>query len=133
MGRADTVLGNFPADGFPPDFPHMGTAISAAWSGSKATLKSSRSGRVQIHAGRSFAVPDQRVRARCANREWSGPGCCETLVVNGQWWPRPYSEATLEVFERDGGVVLTHTGFARATSVAGQCRQIRRAMGDLRS
>jgi len=127
----DTVLGNFPADGFPPRFPTHGHCDLSSF--------------VWIQDDTEIVADPGRyryTRDAVSLFQISGSGhnvpivnglapVCETLVVNGQWWPRPYSEATLEVFERDGGVVLTHTGFARATNVTRHCRQIRAGHGEL--
>ena len=49
---------------------------------------------------------------------------CESLVENGSWWPKPYSRAILESRIIDGGVSLSHDGFARATRVTKHVREL---------
>ncbi len=49
---------------------------------------------------------------------------CESLLPNGRWYPVPYARAELDSFEHNGGITLTHNGYARATPVRRHARSI---------
>jgi hypothetical protein len=49
---------------------------------------------------------------------------CESLKTGGQFRPLPYAEATAELLATKRGVVLAHTGFARATAVTRHTRTV---------
>jgi hypothetical protein len=48
----------------------------------------------------------------------------ETLVPNGQWWPRPYAAALTTLQTENGGITMSHNGFARSTPVLRHTRHI---------
>jgi hypothetical protein len=124
-GNDDTVLGNFPSGRFPPGFPTHGHCdfTSFSWLHGGAPVLVDR-GRY-----RYTADPVSLSQASAASHNLPTVNgfapLCESLVVNGQWWPSPYAAATLEAGERNGGLWLAHSGFARTTPVARHLRAIR--------
>ena len=60
------------------------------------------------------------------------PRLCESLKTGARWRPVPYAEATLEMLPTEAGVVLAHTGFARATPVTRHTRTIELEANGLR-
>jgi hypothetical protein len=50
---------------------------------------------------------------------------CESLVISGNWWPRPYAKALIEVdCQSLDRILLAHNGFHRATPVKKHQREI---------
>jgi hypothetical protein len=50
---------------------------------------------------------------------------CESMVINGNWWPSPYADASVHVDRiLDNAISMTHNGFARATPVKRHQRKI---------
>jgi hypothetical protein len=127
----ELVLGNFPLGFYPSRFPTHGHCdfTSFTWiHGDTAIL---------IDPGRYRYTADRISLSQLSALGHSLPTVngfaplCESLVVNGQWWPMPYAAAALEAVEHDGGVLLVHTGFARATPVRRHSRLIRPRDGGL--
>jgi Heparinase II/III-like protein len=125
------VLGNFPPGHYPSGFPTHGHCdfTSFTWvHGDTAVL---------VDPGRYRYTADPTSLSQLSALGHSVPivngfaPLCESLVVNGQWWPLPYAAATLEATESDGGVLLAHSGFARATPVRRHSRLIRPRDGGL--
>jgi hypothetical protein len=118
------VLGNFPAGRYPFVFPTHGHCDFASF----VWLYNGHA--ILGDSGRYRYTPDavslfQKSAAGHNLPTVNGfAPLCETLVANGSWWPLPYAAAVLELTECDGGVVLAHKGFARATPVRRHSRQI---------
>jgi Heparinase II/III-like protein len=122
--QADVVLGNLPRGHYPPRFPTHGhcDATSFVW----------RHGAIEVLVDpgryRYTAAPVAMYQISASGHNVPTVNglapVCESLIANGQWWPRPYADATLEAYERDGGIVLAHDGFARATPVGRHFRRI---------
>jgi hypothetical protein len=127
----DEVLGNFPAGPYPPRFPTHGHGdfTSFAWNHGAAEILTD--------PGRYRYTPDPVSLFQASAAGHNLPTVnglapvCESLLLNGRWWPRPYADATLEAFERDQAVVLAHNGFGRATPVTRHARQIALLDGEL--
>jgi hypothetical protein len=49
---------------------------------------------------------------------------CETLLPNGQWWPRPYASASAAITVEHDAIALSHNGFSRATPARRHVRRI---------
>ena len=120
----DVVLGNFPTGHFPFRFPTHGHCdfTGFAWIHGAAEIL--------VDPGRYRYTPDAVSLSQTSASGHNLPTVnglapvCESLVINGRWWPLPYADAVLEAFERDGSLVLAHNGFARATPVVRHARQI---------
>ena len=121
----ELVLGNFRRVSIQAVFRRTGTAIlrvSRGFQGDTAIL---------IDPGRYRYTADPISLSQLSALGHSLPivngfaPLCESLVVNGQWWPIPYAAAALEAVEHDDGVLLVHNGFARATPVRRHSRLIR--------
>jgi hypothetical protein len=125
ISAGDAVaLGNFPRGRFPPTYPTHGHCDQTSF--------------IWLHGGREILADSGRYRYTAdavSLFQTSGSAhnmpivnglapVCETLLTIGQWWPTPYASSRLEVFERDGGIVLRHDGFARATPVTYHSRHI---------
>ena len=129
---AATVIGNFPQGRMPKKFPTHGhnDFTSFAW----------------LHDDTDILVDPGRYRytADDVSLQQSAAGAhnlptvdglapfCESLKSGAQWRPVPYAEATLEMFPTEAGVVLAHTGFARATPVTRHTRTIELEANGLR-
>jgi hypothetical protein len=49
---------------------------------------------------------------------------CESLVVNGNWWPTPYASAWVDVKSDAKSLTVTHNGYRRATAVKNHTRKL---------
>jgi hypothetical protein len=121
---AETVIGNFPQGRMPKKFPTHGhnDITSFAWMHGDTEIL--------VDPGRYRYTSDAISVHQCAAAAHNLPTVdglapfCESLKIGAQWRPTPYAEATLEVFPTEAGVVLAHTGFARATPVTRHTRTI---------
>jgi len=127
----ELVLGNFPPGCYPSPFPTHGHCDFTSFTWIHADTA------VLIDPGRYRYTADLISLTQLSALGHSLPivngfaPLCESLVVNGQWWPIPYAAAVLEAVEHDGGVLLVHNGFARATPVRRHSRLIRPRDGGL--
>lgn len=118
------VLGNFPAGVYPPNFPthSHGDYTSFVWINAGVEILAD--------AGRYRYTPDEISLLQKSALGHNVPlvngfsPLCETLLVNGLWWPKPYACASLESSATSDGILLSHDGFARATSVTRHMRKI---------
>jgi hypothetical protein len=120
----DVIVGNFPDGHYPPSFPTHGHCDLTSF--------------VWLHAGQEILGDSGRYRYTAdvvSLFQKSAIGhnlpivngfspLSETLVANGLWWPLPYAGAELESIACDGGIMLAHDGFARATPVTRHARRI---------
>ena len=115
---AGTVIGNFPRGRMPRRFPTHGhdDITSFAWLHDDVEIL--------VDPGRYRYTTDAVSLHQSAAGAHNLPTVdglsplCESLKTGAQWRPVPYAEATLEMLPTGAGVVLVHTGFARATPVA---------------
>ena len=120
----ETVVGNFPQGRMPKKFPTHGhnDFTSFAWLHGDTD--------VLVDPGRYRYTADEVSLHQAAAAAHNVPTVdglapfCESLKTGAQWRPVPYAEATLEMFPTEAGVVLAHTGFARATPVTRHTRTI---------
>jgi hypothetical protein len=121
---AETVIGNLPQGRMPKRFPTHGhnDITSFAWMHGDTEIL--------VDPGRYRYTPDAVSVHQCAAAAHNVPMIdglapfCESLKTGAQWRPVPYAEATLDMFPTEAGVVLAHTGFARATPVTRHTRTI---------
>jgi hypothetical protein len=118
------VIGNFPAGIYPLTFPTHGhcdyTGFVWGYDGDE----------ILGDTGRSRYTPDE------VSLLQKGPlghnillidefsPLCESLLVNGSWWPKPYANAHLRLSSSVNSVILSHNGFSRATNVGIHTRTI---------
>jgi hypothetical protein len=127
----DVVLGNFPAGHYPSRFPTHGHGDFTGFSWIHGAAE------ILLDPGRYRYTPDAVSLFQASAAGHNLPivnglaPVCESLLVSGRWWPRPYADAELEAFERDAAVVLAHNGFARATPVSRHTRRISVSDGQL--
>jgi hypothetical protein len=129
---AGTVIGNFPPGRMPKKFPTHGhnDITSFAWLHGDTEIL--------VDPGRYRYTPDTISLHQCAAAAHNLPMVdglapfCESLKTGAQLRPLPYAEATLEMFPTEAGVVLAHTGFARATPVTRHRRTIELEANGLR-
>ncbi len=121
---ATAVIGNFPQGRVPRSFPTHGhdDLTSFAWlHGDKEIL---------ADPGRYRYTADAVSLHQCTAHAHNLPTVdglaplCESLKTGARWRPVPYAEATLEMLATESGVVLAHTGFARATAVTRHTRTV---------
>jgi hypothetical protein len=123
-GGRDLVLGNFPAGRYPLQFPTHGHCDFTGFAWINGTSE------ILVDPGRYRYTPDAVSIFQAGAAAHNLPTInglaplCESLLTNGRWWPRPYADAELLLCEREGAVVLTHDGFARATPVTRHERKI---------
>lgn len=118
------ILGNFPSGAYPPNFPTHGHCdySSFVWSNSGVEILAD--------AGRYRYTPDEVSLLQKSALGHNVPlvngfsPLCESLLENGLWWPKPYACASLESSTLNDGILLSHDGFARATSVTRHTRKI---------
>jgi Heparinase II/III-like protein len=130
-GRA-TVIGNFPAGRLPKKFPTHGhnDFTNFAWTHGDMDIL--------VDPGRYRYTADEISLHQSAAAAHNLPTVdglapfCESLKAGAQWRPVPYAQATLEMFPTEAGVVLAHTGFARATPVTRHTRAIELEANGLR-
>jgi hypothetical protein len=121
---AAVVIGNFPQGRVPRSFPTHGhdDITSFAWlHGDKEIL---------ADPGRYRYTADAVSLHQCTADAHNLPTVdglaplCVSLKTGGQLRPLPYAGATLEMLATEAGVVLAHTGFARATAVTRHTRTV---------
>ena len=120
----EIIVGNFPEGRYPPSFPTHGHCDLTSF--------------VWLHAGQEILGDSGRHRYTAdvvSLFQKSAIGhnlpivngfapLSESLITNGLWWPLPYARAVLESIACDGGIMLAHDGFARATPVTRHSRRI---------
>jgi Heparinase II/III-like protein len=129
---AATVIGNFPQGRMPKKFPTHGhnDFTSFAWLHDDIDIL--------VDPGRYRYTADEVSLQQSAAGVHNLPTVdglapfCESLKTGAQWRPVPYAEAALEMFPTEAGVVLAHTGFARATPVTRHARTIELEANGLR-
>jgi hypothetical protein len=118
------VLGNFPDGTYPPKFPIHGHSDYTSFVWTYDSIE------VLVDMGRYRYTPDSVSlfqKSPLGHNVLLVDGfspVCESLVVNGQWWPRSYATANLVSWLSSGAVHLSHDGFARATNVLRHTRTI---------
>lgn len=123
-GATQHVLGNFLSGIYPPDFPTHSHSdyTSFVWVNESVELLAD--------TGRYRYTPDEISLFQKSALGHNVPlvdgfsPLCETLLVNGLWWPKPYACARLESSASNGAILLSHDGFARATRVTRHARRI---------
>lgn len=118
------VLGNYMGSTFPAEFPTHGhnDLVSFCWS--------EKGEPILTDPGRARYTPDavsllQKSAAGHSVTLVNGfAPFCETLFSNGQWWPLPYSRASIDTKLHEGGIAISHNGFSRSTLVTFHHRAI---------
>lgn len=129
---SQSVLGNFPAGSFPPSYPTHGHGDHTGFVWRVGDVP------VLVDSGRHRYTPDsisvmQKGALGHSVPLVNGfPPLCESLLCNGQWWPRPYAAATLALTVDGACVRMAHDGFARAAPVRLHARTIRVGAAGLR-
>jgi len=132
MDGAAVVIGNFPRGRVPRSFPTHGhdDITSFAWlHGDNEVL---------ADPGRYRYTADAVSLHQCTSDAHNLPcvdglaPLCESLKTGAQLKPLPYAEAMLEMLVTEAGVVLAHTGFARATAVTRHTRTVELEANGLR-
>jgi hypothetical protein len=118
------VVGNFPVGEFPVAYPTHGHAdlTSFAWSAGARDLLVDR-GRFRYTADAVSAFQRQAAAHNLPLVNGLAP-LCERLAASAAWYPLPYAAARLEADAVEGGIVLSHDGFARATPVSLHTRRL---------
>jgi Heparinase II/III-like protein len=127
----DVVVGNLPPGRYPSRFPTHGHNDCTGFIWRHGATE------ILIDPGRYRYTPDVVSLSQASAAGHNLPivnglaPVCESLLVGGQWWPRPYADAVLQVLELEAAVVLIHDGFARATPVTCHRRRIEASNGQL--
>lgn len=86
---------------------------------------------VLVDAGRSRYVAGETARSQvgpCGHNTLLVNGLgplAESLLLNGRWFPKPYSAATIEAgIDVDGGLIVAHDGFSRIRGVGRHQRRV---------
>jgi hypothetical protein len=129
---AETVIGNFPQGRMPRKFPTHGhnDITSFAWMHGDTEILVDP-GRYRYTADAVSVHQSAAAAHNLPTVDGLAP-FCESLKTGAQWRPVPYAEATLEMLPTEAGVVLAHTGFARATPVTRHTRTIELEANGLR-
>jgi hypothetical protein len=129
---AAVVIGNFEQGRLPSSFPTHGhnDITSFAWlHGDKEIL---------ADPGRFRYTNDAVSSYQCTADAHNLPTVdglaplCESLKTGARLRPVPYAEAASEMLATEAGVVLAHTGFARATAVRRHTRTVELEANQLR-
>lgn len=121
------IILNYPKDRFPqrhPTHAHNDLTSFVWWYGDQAILIDS--GRTRYNKD---PISSQQKSAIGHNLPLVNqfPPCCESLVIQGNWWPMPYALAHFSIHSnphhRDS-LQMKHNGFKRATPVKQHTRTI---------
>jgi hypothetical protein len=124
IAGANIILGNFPQGRLPQKFPTHGhnDVTSFVWlNGTQEIL---------VDPGRYRYTQDPVSLHQLAAHAHNLPTVngvaplCEGLRIGGDWKPIPYAYAELACDRTERGLVLSHTGFGRATPVTYHTRTI---------
>ena len=120
----NTILGNFPAGRYPPGFPTHGHSdlTSFAWLHNGQEILTDL-GRYR-YTQDSISLYQRRASGHNVPLVNGFAPLSESVIATRFWLPSPYANATLDAINRDGGIELTHDGFARATPVQRHTRRI---------
>lgn len=118
------VFGNFPPGVYPPNFPthSHNDYTSFVWVNEGAEILAD-TGRYRYTHDEISLLQKSALGHNVPLVNGFSP-LCEALMKNGLWWPKPYACASLELSALNDGVLLSHDGFARATSVTRHTREI---------
>ena len=118
------VVGNFPVDSYPPTYPTHGHTdyTGFSWIDDGQVILGDP-GRYKYTAD-EVSLSQKNAQGHNVPLVNGFSALSESLLVSGEWRPKPYASAKLDLEIQGGAVLLSHDGFSRSTPVKSHVRAI---------